>query len=238
MNKIKLLFWLIIVNIVFSFFLLQIISNALNPILSNYVNIEAKRFANNIVSSTVNQVIVKNNDYDLFIITKNSKGEIETLDYNTQKVNKLLLEITDTIQKELTNLEEGKIEDLQISNNFKLKNLTKIKNGVLCEVPIGALNGDTLFANIGPNIPIRLSFIGQVQSNLETKISSYGINNITVETNILVEVEEQITMPTTSKNFSVKIKAPLTIKIIKGIVPDYYFPDINKESDSISLSLE
>lgn len=238
MNKIKLLFWLIIVNIVFSFFLLQIISNALNPILSNYVNIEAKRFANNIVSSTVNEVIVKNNDYDLFIITKNSKGEIETLDYNTQKVNKLLLEITDTIQKELTNLEEGKIEDLQISNNFKLKNLTKIKNGVLCEVPIGALNGDTLFANIGPNIPIRLSFIGQVQSNLETKISSYGINNITVETNILVEVEEQITMPTTSKNFSVKIKAPLTIKIIKGIVPDYYFPDINKESDSISLPLE
>lgn len=238
MNKIKLLFWLIIANIVFSFFLLQIISNALNPILSSYVNIEANHFANNIVSSTVNEVIAKNNDYDLFIITKNSKGEIETLDYNTQKVNKLLLEITDTIQKELTNLEEGKIEDLQISNNFKLKNLTKIKNGVLCEVPIGALNGDTLFANIGPNIPIRLSFIGQVQANLETKISSYGINNITVETNILVEVGEQITMPTTSKNFIVEIKAPLTIKIIKGIVPDYYFQDINKESDSISLPLE
>ena len=238
MKKIKFILWLLIANIALSFFLLKTIGEELNPILARYVNIEANRFANNIVNSTVNETIVKNNNDDLFIISQNSQGEIEMLDYNTQKVNKLLLEITNKIQNKLINLEEGKIAELEISNNFKLKNLTQIKNGVLCEVPIGALKGNTLFSNIGPNIPIRLSFIGQVQSNLETKISSYGINNIVIETNVVVEVEEQITMPTTSEKSTLIIKAPLTIKIIKGTVPDYYSSNIEKQSDSISLPLE
>ena len=142
------------------------------------------------------------------------------------------------VQQKLINLEEGKIEELEISNNFKLTNLKKTKNGVLCEIPLGTLKGNTLFANIGPNIPIRLSFIGQVQSNLETKITSYGINNIVIETNVIVEVEERITMPTTSENSVVIIKAPLTVKIIKGTVPNYYTGVYEKKSNTISLPLE
>lgn len=226
-------------NIVFSFFILEAIGNKLNPILLRYVNIEANRFANNIVNSTVNEMIVKNYDDELFIINKNSSGEIELLDYDTKKVNELLLKITDNIQNKLTKLEEGKITDLEISNNFKIKKFHKIKNGVLCEVPFGALKGNTLFSNIGPTIPIKLAFIGQVQSNLNTKITNYGINNIVIETDVVVEVEEQITMPTTSKKNTLTITAPLTIKIIKGRVPEHYTTlSGTAKSDTISLPIE
>lgn len=238
MNKIKCLFWLTMLSVGLSFFLLRVIGQRLTPILSRYVNIEANRFANNIVNSIVNEIIIDNYEENLFEISQNASGEIEMLDYNTKKVNKLLLEINEVVQQKLINLEEGKIEELEISNNFKLTNLKKTKNGVLCEIPLGALKGNMLFANIGPNIPIRLSFIGQVQSNLETKITSYGINNIVIETNIIVEVEERITMPTTSENSVVIIKAPLTIKIIKGTVPNYYAGTYEKKSNTISLPLE
>lgn len=238
MNKLKLTILLLLANIVFSFFMLELIGRKLNPILARYVNIEANRFANNIVNSTVNEIIIENYEKDLFVITKDSSGEIEMLDYNTQKVNELLLKITNNIQSKLTKLEEGKVEDLAISNNFKLKNVKSIKDGVLCEVPIGALRGNSLFSNVGPNIPIKLSFIGQVQSNLETTITSYGINNIVIETNVVVEVEEQITMPTTSKKSIIKVTAPLTIKIIKGVVPNYYASGIQTRSDLISIPIE
>ena len=238
MNKIKCLFWLTMLSVGLSFFLLQVIGQRLTPILSRYVNIEANRFANNIVNSIVNEIIIDNYEENLFKISQNASGEIEMLDYNTKKVNKLLLEINEVVQQKLINLEEGKIEELEISNNFKLTNLKKTKNGVLCEIPLGTLKGNTLFANIGPNIPIRLSFIGQVQSNLETKITSYGINNIVIETNVIVEVEERITMPTTSENSVVIIKAPLTVKIIKGTVPNYYTGVYEKKSNTISLPLE
>ena len=238
MNKLKLTILLLLANIVFSFFMLELIGRKLNPILARYVNIEANRFANNIVNSTVNEIIIENYEKDLFVITKDSSGEIEMLDYNTQKVNELLLKITNNIQSKLTKLEEGKVEDLAISNNFKLKNIKSIKDGVLCEVPIGALRGNSLFSNVGPNIPIKLSFICQVQSNLEITITSYGINNIVIETNVVVEVEEQITMPTTSKKSIIKITAPLTIKIIKGVVPNYYASGIQTKSDLISVPIE
>lgn len=238
MKRIKYIGLVLLSNIVFSFFLLDLIGKKLNPILSKYVNIEAERFANNIVNSTVNETIVKYHEKDLFIIAKDKNDEITTLDYDTKKVNQLLVEITNEIQEKLIDLEEGKIKDLEISSNFQLKNISTIKNGVLCEIPMGAIKGNTLFANIGPNIPIKLSFIGQVQSNLDTKITSYGINNIVIETNIVIEIEEQITMPTTSEKSIVKIKAPLSIKIIKGKVPNYYASNIGKQSEIISVPLE
>ena len=238
MKKIKYIGLVILIEIVFSFFLLNLIGKKIAPILLRYVNIEAERFANNIVNSTVNEVIVKYHENDFFIIEKDKNDEISIIDYNTKKVNQLLIEITNEIQEKLINLEEGKIKDLEISSNFQLKNMSTVKNGILCEIPMGTIKGNFLFANIGPNIPIKLSFIGQVQANLDTKIINYGINNIVIENNIIVEVEERITMPTTSEKSIVKITAPLSIKIIKGKVPNYYASNIGKQSEIISVPLE
>ena len=238
MKKIKYLGWLLLSNIVFSFFLLNLIGKKLNPILSKYVNIEAERFANNIVNTTVNEKIVQYHENDFLTITKDKDDKINSIDYNTKKVNKLLVEITDEIQEKLINLEEGKIKDLEISSNFIISNILIKKNGVLCEIPMGAIKGNILFSNIGPNIPIKLSFIGQVQSNLDTKITSYGINNIVIETNIIVEVEERITMPTTSERSIIKIVAPLSIRIIKGEIPNYYTTSLEKQSKTISVPLK
>lgn len=234
--KLKVSLCLLVLSCVFSFFLLNFLGRKLNPILVRYVDVEANRFASNIVNSTVNEIIY-NNDEELFIIKQNKNLEVEMLDYDTRKVNKLLLVIINDIQGKLTNLEDGKIEEFNISNNFKLKNLRGVKRGVLCEVPIGALKGNSLFSNIGPNIPIRLAFIGQVQANLETKISSYGINNISIETNIVVTIEEMISMPVSSRTSTVVIRAPLSIKLLKGIVPDYY-SNIEGRSDTISVPIE
>ena len=216
MKKIKYLGWLLLSNIVFSFFLLNLIGKKLNPILSKYVNIEAERFANNIVNTTVNEKIVQYHENDFLTITKDKDDKINSIDYNTKKVNQLLVEITDEIQEKLINLEEGKIKDLEISSNFIISNILIKKNGVLCEIPMGAIKGNILFSNIGPNIPIKLSFIGQVQSNLDTKI----------------------TMPTTSERSIIKIVAPLSIRIIKGEIPNYYTTSLEKQSKTISVPLK
>ena len=42
-------------------------------------------------------------------------------------------------------------------------------------------------------------------------------------------------MPKLSKNSTIKIDAPLTIKIIQGVVPKYYGGSIDKNSNIISL---
>ena len=79
-----------------------------------------------------------------------------------------------------------------------------------------------MFANIGPTIPIKLTFIGQVNTELDVKVREYGINNVIVEMDVIVSVCEQASMPLTSKKKDIIVKEPISIEIIKGEIPNYY----------------
>ena len=106
----------------------------------------------------------------------------------------------------------------------------KIKRGVLCELPLNVLKNNITLSNIGPTIPIKLSFSGNVKTKTKTTTKNYGINNIVVEVIVVVEINEQITMPTSSKETTLTIEAPLVLKIIQGKVPEYYETDLNGNS--------
>lgn len=238
MKKIKIIFWLLIVSVTSSFFLLIILGNKIAPIIYRYTSVETKRFTSNVVNSVVNDILSSSDIEDLFTTIKNDNNEIQILNYDTKRVNKLLGTITQKIQSRLINLEEGDLSNLNISKNFLMKNNNSIKNGVLCEIPMGSLRGNTIFSSIGPSIPIKMTFIGQVQSNLSTKLTNYGINNLYVEINVHVEVEQRITMPMMTKSAIIEIDAPLTIKIIQGTVPNYYISGLEKNSSIFSLPVE
>ena len=220
-----------------SFFLLSLLGKRSSKTLYNYINAETKRFTSNVINSVINDTISDGIENELFTTKKNSNDEIEMLDYNTKKVNEILSSITNKIQKRLTNLEEGDLKNLKISDNFRLKNNNSLKNGILCKVPMGSLRGNTLLVNLGPNIPLKIAFIGQVQSNLNTKVTNYGINNLVLQVDVQVEIEQYITMPIMSKKSTLKITAPLTIKIIQGIVPNYYLTGLEKNSNAISAPI-
>ena len=235
MSKKKAFLFIIISTTISSFFLLYVLWKRLNPILARYVNVEAKRFASNIINSSVNDIISDGLDEDLFKLSK-TNGKIEILDYNVKAVNKLLSKINNSIHSKLTNLEDGYIKDLAISDNFKMEKITK--KGIVCKVPMGSLQKNSLFINVGPSIPIRMSFIGQVESNLNTSIREYGINYLAIEVNVHVTVEEQIIMPATSRKETLSIEAPLTVKIIQGEIPDFYMSPIEKNSGINTLPIE
>lgn len=236
MNKIKILFFILISTTIISVFLLSILGKRLSPILARYVNVEAKRFASNIINTSVNDTIEEKITDDLFNLSKTEDGKIEILDYNTKKVNSILSSINTKIQKKLLNLEDGQIANMPISSGFKVEKI--LKNGIVCKVPMGSLRKNSLFVNVGPSIPIKMVFIGQVESSLNTKIREYGINYLVVEINVNVVVEEQIIMPAMSKMETLNLEAPLTLKIIQGEIPNYYFGSIEKKSNVNSIKLE
>lgn len=223
MSKIKQLTIIIITALVTSFFLIESLGKTLNTQLYNYVNMESKRLVTNVITYSINEILEENLTEDLFTITKNSNNEIELLDYNTQEVNRILKIINQTIQKKLINLEEGNIEDFIISDSFKRGKFKSIKSGVICEIPLGTLKKNPLYSNFGPSIPIKMSFLGSINSNINTKITPYGFNSLVLEVSINVEIEEIITMPTSSKINKIKVTEPLTLKIIQGIIPEYYY---------------
>ena len=94
-----------------------------------------------------------------------------------------------------------------------------------------------LLGNSGPLIPIKLNFIGQVTSNIKTKVQSYGINSVYFEVSISVEVKERVSMPLRSKDVTVKTSIPIAMKIIQGSIPNYYTSPFSSDSGQFSLPI-
>ena len=68
MSKTRLLFIILASTTIISVFLLSILGKRLSPILARYVNAEAKRFASNIVNTSVNDIVEEGITDDLFQI--------------------------------------------------------------------------------------------------------------------------------------------------------------------------
>lgn len=218
--------------ILFSILCVSILGEKLDSVLLNYLNLEVERVTANVIDSAVNEVLAEGIDEELFVISKNDNNEIEMIDYDTQKVNILLKRVNEKIYEKLKLLEEGNLENFSLVSSLTGAGYKYVENGVVCEIPLGALMDNAFFANLGPVIPIKMSFLGQVNSSLKTKVTSYGINNLYLELSVVVEVKERISLPKSSNDVIITNTAPLNIKIISGVVPDYYGGVIDKNSQA------
>ena len=202
----KILFSLLFVFVI-SFFCIYLLDLRINSVLVPYINVEVERLVNNIVTKAVNDEMKNINIDDI---------------YNSSKLNYIENKIDRRIQQELINIDDGKLDDYFIPKRVKTGRFKKIKNGILCDISIGSIRGSTLFANVGPTIPIKLLFSSGLNSNIDIDVSEYGINNAIIKVYFNIDIKEQITMPISSKRRKIKIKKILAIDIIKGKIPDYY----------------
>ncbi len=228
-NIIILLIILLIVTIIFSF---RIISKKVSPTLLEYAELQAGKIATYIIRQAVNsEVTDKISVDDLFIISKDSNQNIKTLDFNPLEVNRLLSKITETVNDHLTSLETTEFEkiDLPSSISSTFAN-SKEGNGLVFEIPSGMIFKNTILANVGPKIPVKLTLVGDIDSDIKTKVTDYGINNAFIEISVYVHVVEQVILPISSKRVDVEMNVPIALKMIQGEIPDYYLNGIESKS--------
>jgi len=204
------------------------INKIISPKLTEYASIEIKKLSNLIITKSIKtETLEKLNIEDLFIITRNEKDEILTLDINTITLNKIILSSTINIQENLKALEQGKIN----SNN------DENKNGVALKIPLGQIYNNFLLNNLGPKIPVKLKILGDMETKVNTNIKNYGINNALIEITLDIKVKEKVILPINTEEIIVTQTLPLAMKIIKGTVPNYYSGEINKSS-TFSIPIE
>ena len=148
--------------------------------------------------------------------------ELDSDVYNTAKLNEVESRIDNRIMEELFDVDDGKLDEYFIQERIKTGRFKNIKNGILCDISIGSIRGSTLFANIGPTIPIKLLFSSGLSSNIDVDVSEYGINNAIIKVYFNVDINEQITMPISSKRKEISLRKIMAIDIINGEIPDYY----------------
>lgn len=236
-KKKNLFFILLLVTIISIFSLLFYISKKIEPILLETAELEVNKFSTIIVNKAISQVLEdKINADNIFEMSKNKNDEIQTIDFNPVIVNQILSVATTVVQSNLKLLESGELESIGVYDMDLSKNrINDLEKGIIMRIPMGVVSNNSLFSNLGPKIPIRLHYLGDVNSNITTNITQYGINNAMIEVGIHIEMTAQIILPLMTKKKVLDYNIPVVIKIVQGIVPSYYGNGLLKDSAIYSL---
>ncbi len=212
----------------------------ITPIIMDYAEIQAGRIATLVINQAITKEVTNEIELeDLFIIIRDDVGQITSMDFNPLAVNKMLSMVTSNVQLYLRNLENGELDEIGLSNSsLSGYDIDKLKRGIIYEVPTGVVLNNSILYNIGPKIPVRLSLIGDIVSNVDTKITDYGINNALIEIIINISVVEQVMLPFASKKVTVSTNVPVAIKLIQGTVPNYYLSGDSSSSKVLTVPVE
>lgn len=240
-KKINALIIIIVLMIIVIILLLSYVNKKISPVLLNFAEIETTKLANLIINRAINrQVANAINMEEMFVVIKNDEGEIQTIDFNPAVVNKILSTTVNSIQIYLKAIEQGNIDLIELPEEILIEyDREKLKKGIIYEIPLGLATNNVFLANLGPRIPVRMGLIGNVVSNVKTKLNQYGINNVLVEVNIEIEVAKQVNIPFLSKRVNIKTSVPLALKVIQGKIPIYYQgTGLEKNSSILALPIE
>lgn len=219
--------WNLIIFILILLFLslygaFRFINRKVTPILMEYAELQVGRMATQVIRQAVSEEVTdKISVDDLFLITRDADGQIKTIDLNPINVNRMTGLVTEKVSDYLTKVEIGEIDNLNLS--AELFDSKKVKKGIIFEIPSGIIFKNPILTNIGPKIPVKLNLIGDIATDVKTKVTNYGINNALIEVLVYVEVTEQVILPFASKRVKVEMNVPIALKLIQGTVPNYYF---------------
>lgn len=210
---------LIVMIIITLFIVFNFIGKKLTPIIMNYAEKQAKKIAVLVIGNAIDSELGEKFKSDNLFITDGKETN-----YNTYEINNILKEVSINVKEYLRKLESGELGDIGLSDNENINvNSKKLKKGIIYQVPSGIIFNNGILANLGPKIPVKLSLIGDITTDIVTDIKEYGINNAVIELGVKIIAEEQVILPFGTKQIQVETVVPISIKIINGTVPGYYF---------------
>lgn len=230
-NYFTLIFIIIILSLVSTYYIIDYFSRVVKDNALVYGEAQVRKFITLIINSSLTEGDKdKVNVDDLMDIIKNNNDEIQLINYDSKNVLELLSNVTNNIQEKLLLIEEGRVDRLELPAYY---NKDKLKRGIIYEIPVGLITNNIFLSNLGVKIPVRYSMVGDIISNIETKVSSYGINNALIEVDIYVEVSMIINLPFVTDRVTISNRIPLAIKVIQGVVPSYYLGGFTTNSSIV-----
>ncbi|MBH0159147.1 sporulation protein YunB [Fictibacillus sp. 5RED26] len=208
---------LLISFILFNLFTLQalwLVDNNIKPTLMDIANTEAKKIASEAINNAISEEIVKPSEMDDLVVFHQKNTGKSLVSFNPKIYSKILATTTERIHK---NLEQASHQADVNSENKK-----NYIPGTVYYIPLGLSTNNSLLANFGPKIPVKMTIVGDVTSKVETKIKESGINNTYLEVFLDVEVNTQIVIPFSSEEAKITSTIKLGDLFVEGDVPEFY----------------
>lgn len=189
---------LFIISILLVIFCIAI--EAVTPVFNRLCRDKAKSVATIITNEETTNAIKDYKYSDFVIIHKDNEGSIIMLESNMKNINYVISDVANKIQTSINNTKE---EDVTIS--------------------LGSFTGISILAGRGYKVPIRISTIGNVKTNVKSKFISQGINQTLHRLYLEIECEISILTPFNTINESIVNQLILAENVIVGNIPSTYY---------------
>ena len=178
------------------------VENRVERKLLDIARSEVKNIAQSAVNKAVEEVR-RNYARDLnhsLMLTKDERGRIQSVQVNQEVQARLYETLTKTVQREL-------------------KKASRQKS---VEIPLGAVFDSKLFADTGPNIPLKYWPKGSTHIEMEGTMESGGINMVMIKLNVRITSEMVILLPRHERTIRTRHSYPMGQLTIVGDVPEFY----------------
>lgn len=221
-NYLNLFLLIFLCMLFFIFFIINYVDKNFVPILKQYGDSEIRKFSSLIINNSISNDLLNEIDVDkMFIILKDNNGDVKTIDFDPIIINKSLSRIVSSIQKSLTDIENGNLDNFSYLNYDK----AKLGRGIVFEIPSGVVLKNSLLANLGPKIPVRFNFVGDIESRINSSVKNYGINNALIEVSVHIKLTTLMILPFITDKVVVETDIPIAFKMFQGNVPSYLIGD-------------
>ena len=204
----------IIVVLIIAFSVVKLVLDAVLPIFNTLCENRAKSIAT-IISNEQATIVMTEHSYDeLFTIEKDNNGNVVMIKANVVPVNEIISDVANKIQEQID--QRGR-EDVEIA--------------------LGSFTGFKLLAGRGPGIKIRISSIGNVETDLRSEFTSQGINQTLHRVYLQVKCRVSILTPFNDIEQEITNQVLLAENVIIGNIPSTYYnlEGLNGKSDALEV---
>lgn len=202
---VKIMFIIIVATIT-----VNIILKAINPIIDKNCANMAKSIATKISNEQATIVMSRYKYEDLFKLEKDINGNIKMISTNIITINEIISDITIKIQEQLEKVE---------NSTFKIR--------------LGSFTGSKMLSGIGPNIEIKMSTIGNLDTDLKSELKSTGINQALHKLYLQIECNVIVLTPFDTIEEKITNQVLLAESIIVGTTPDTYYNFEGMSGDTV-----
>ena len=190
----------IFIIMIIAFSTIKIVLDAILPIFDTLCKDKAKSIAT-IISNEQATVVMREHTYDeLFTIDKDNNGNITMIKSNVYAINEILSDVA-----------------VKIQNEIEKKGRENI------EIALGSFTGFKLLAGKGPGVPITISSIGNVETDLRSEFKEQGINQTLHRVYLQVECVVNILTPYNEIGHKITIQVLIAENVIVGKIPNTYY---------------
>ncbi|NRG43184.1 sporulation protein YunB [Bacillus sp. CRN 9] len=209
---------------------LLLINKNIEPMLMEIAETQARQFSAQAINEAIATEISNVDVRDLII--KHDDGDSASYSTNPQIYNRVISATTSSVQEYLNLVESGNVDQLKALKNGELIDFdaSSSEGGMIYEIPLGMATKITLFSRLGPKVPIRFEFLGDVVSSIDTKVIETGVNNTFLEIFIVINVRMKVIVPLMERNIETANSVKIGDIFLQGNVPQYYHGGGNGQS--------